>query len=175
MVIFHNLEYISIMINLAKTIAGIALVGVVLFLLFSYKNHLIEQGRAEVRADWERAELGARVAHVEQLKRLTAKNKESQDAYNQTADELADLLTTRSRSAGLREQERKAIIKSTRNATAQSIRDYATRAERDIGKVENDAEQLGQDAVRASATAHALQSTLLTREAIDQKRKKLRE
>ena len=174
MVIFHNLEYISIMINLAKIIAVIALVGAVLFGLNSCKNDLIEQGRAEVRADWERAELVALKAHADEIERLTIANKEVQDAYNQTADELADLLTTRSRSAGLREQERQAIIKSTRNATAQSLRDYATRAERDIEQVENDAEQLGQDAVRASAAAHALQSTLLTREAIDKQRKELR-
>lgn len=107
---------------------------------------------------------------------LTAQVKRKQDDYI-AAKELisaheAAANTDAARAAyRVRLEARAAAIA---RATADSLRDYATQAERDIEWTEAERSRFGVQAAEAAAAAHALKSEPITRRSIDEYRKSLR-
>lgn len=141
-------------------LAGV--LGGLLFALGVAGLHIHSEGKAsgrlEVQAAWDAHENETLRLQASEIARLIATNQEIQRDYNDAIAEADDLRADRSISAGLRDKERKAIADAASRATAAACGVYAEAAERDIAVVEDDAERLGQEAIRAAAATHALRS-----------------
>ena len=137
-----------------------------------------EQARTALAQAQAGAAQGVAAAHREnarELSRLVQVNQEIQSAYNLAQKDLAAMARARALAAGLRESERAAIVSAAERATAGALRGYANTAERHIAGIEADATEMGQRAVGASATAHALRDTIESRrEALKAKRDALK-
>ncbi|WP_288077877.1 hypothetical protein [Pseudomonas sp.] len=139
----------------------------------SHKNGLIEQGRAEVRAEYQAAENAAQRESLREIARLTTVNKEIQDELNAIEAQAVGL--ERARSAALRLRDKAQRNAAIAAASTGALREHAARAEDDLERSDADVERFGLEAVRASAAAHALSATLQARrDAIDRQRETLR-
>jgi hypothetical protein len=129
-----------------------------------------KRGAAPVQARWDksRVEVAEAVAtahreNARELSRLVQVNQEVQGAYNTILASVADADRSRAAGAGLRNAERAAIVAAAQRAASDACGRYAEAAERDLERSETDTDRFGHEAVRASAAAHALNSTLLAR------------
>jgi len=105
------------------------------------------------------------LASKSEISRLMAVNKETQDDLKNTASKLAVYQQLRTSDLRLRDQQSRALPGIIASATTDALRGYAGDAERDIAATEDSRSDFGQKAVRASATAHALNKTLQARDA----------
>lgn len=147
-----------------RLIIGVAIFAAVAVGALAYKSHangLREEGREEIRAEWQAAtnvELAARDKHIADL--IDA-NQLIQGELNAIEKSASDLALDRARALSMRDKAtRDAAIA---NAATGALREHAARAEDDIDRSQEDVERFGLEAVRASAAAYALDGTLRAR------------
>jgi hypothetical protein len=143
------------------------------------QTHNVSKTKLELAKLREENAYAASVAYREnsrEITRLTTLNQEIQRAYNENLAELDRHQLDRARTERVRQQQRQDIAAAAQRATARTCGEYAHAAERDLEFAEAERSRFGQEAVRASAAAHALNDTITgRRQALDDKRKALKE
>jgi hypothetical protein len=143
------------------------------------QTHRLGESRLELAQLREENAYAVSAAYREnsrEISRLTTLNQEIQRAYNENLAALDQHQLDRARTERVRQQQRQDIAAAAQRAPARACGEYAQAAERDLEFAEAERSRFGQEAVRASAAAHALNDTLTgRRQALDDKRKALKE
>lgn len=131
---------------------------------------------ANMERDQSYAETAALRENSREMSRLVAVNQEVQSAYNEAMDALGQYRSDDARAERVRQQDRQAIRAAAQRAAAGTCARYAEAAERDLEFAETERSRFGQEAVAASAAAHAAKRTLdERRQALDARRQALKE
>ena len=167
------MTFIKQYLNAIIAFGLLALIVAGFFGVRSYNESLREQGRAEIRAEAQAAENAALREDRREISRLTETNQVIQDELTSISLAASDLERDRAIALGLRDKAARAA--AIAGASADALRNHATRAESDIDRSDADTERFGLEAVRAASVAHALNATLQARRAeIDAYRETLR-
>lgn len=167
------MDFIKPYLNLFSLAIMLALVSAGILGVRAYNNSLRDQGREEIRAEWQASINTALIERNREISRLITVNKGIQDELNAVEVAVADLARDRARALSLRDKA--ARNSAIANAATGALRDHAARAEDDLDRSQEDVERFGLEAVRASSAAHALNATLRARrEDIDNYRATLR-
>ena len=156
-----------------RWLVGAVLIASLIAVFLYYRSGLIREGVTQCKDAQQAAENVALREREREIARLITINGEIQNALSQIEADAAGFERDRALAIGMRDKAARAA--AIAGADARALRDHATRAESDIDRSEADTERFGLEAVRASAVAHALNTTMQARRAeLDAYRETLR-